>query len=118
MSERALQWQVVRARLDPVEGSEQASVRPVMIVSREALNRVMRVVTVLPLTTYREGDRVYSTEVLLPADAAGQPNPSRVMAHQIRTIAKSRIEHHYGSLDDESLRDDVRTALRLYLDLD
>ncbi len=40
------------ARLDPTEGSEQAGTRPVIIVSRNALNTSSPVVLVVPCTTY------------------------------------------------------------------
>jgi len=111
------QWQVALAELDPVRGSEQAGSRPVLVVSNEAINEALSVVAVLPLTTYRPGRRVYSTEIRLPAEAAGQPNPSIVMAHQIRTVAKERLSRSYGWLRDEILRQQVRSALRVYLDL-
>jgi mRNA interferase MazF len=112
------QWKVVHATLDPVRGSEQAGERPVLIVSRESLNRFLSIVSALPLTTRHPGRRIYSTEVLVPAGRAGQPNESIVMAHQIRTIAKERLLRTHGSLDDERLREQVRGAVRLYLDLD
>jgi mRNA interferase MazF len=113
-----LQWQVVTAVLDPARGSEQTGERPVLIVSREALNAVLPIVIVLPLTTYRAGRRVYATEVLLPAGAAGQPNDSIVMAHQVRFIARERLRRDYGWLTDEGLRERVRQAMRVHLDLE
>jgi mRNA interferase MazF len=111
------QWQVVRVALDPVRGSEQAGQRPALIVSHESCNTVLRVLTVLPMTTHQPGDRVYWNEVLLPAGAGGQPKPSIVMAHQVRTVAKERVLSSYGWLMDEDLRHRIREALRLYLDL-
>ena len=38
------------ARLNPTEGSEQAGTRPVVIVSRNAINRYSPVVVIVPLT--------------------------------------------------------------------
>src|SRR5947208_2073277 len=111
------QWKVVHAALDPVRGSEQAGDRPVIIVSRESLNRSLTIVGAIPLSTFRLGRRIYSSEVLIPAGRAGQPNDSIVMAHQLRTIAKERLLRTYGSLDDDRLREEVRAAIRIYLDL-
>lgn len=37
--------------LDPTEGHEQTGRRPVLIVSREAFNRVTKVPVVLPITS-------------------------------------------------------------------
>ena len=116
--EPPLQWQLVRARLDPIEGSEQAGERPVLIVSTEDINSFIAVVAVLPLTSARPGRKVYPSEVLRPTGAAGQPQDSIVMAQQIRVISKQRITGIYGRLADSDLREQIRSAMRLYLDLD
>jgi len=118
MVEAPYQWQVVRAQLDPARGSEQAGERPVLIVSREILNKALTIVCVLPLTTRRAGRRVYSSEVLLPAGQAGQPSESIVMAHQVRVVSKERFISSYGWLEDEDLRSQVRAAIRLYMDVE
>jgi len=118
MSEGAFQWWVFRANLDPAVGSEQAGHRPVLVVSNEIMNQALPMVTVLPLTSRKPGRRIYSTEVLLPARAAGQPADSIVMAHQIRTISKRRLQDTYGQLEDTTLRQAVQAAICLYLDLE
>jgi mRNA interferase MazF len=118
MSRGAYQWYVFRADLDPAIGSEQAGHRPVLVVSNEIINQALPIVTVLPLTSHKPGRRIYSTEVLLPAGAAGQPADSIAMAHQIRTISKRRLRSAYGELGDTDLRRAVRAAIRLYLDLE
>lgn len=112
------QWQLARADLEPVRGSEQAGVRPVLIVSAEASNRALPVVTALAVTSLKPGRRIYSTEALLPAQAAGQPQDSIVMAQQIRVLDKSRLIGSYGYLTDEAVRESVRAALRRYLSLE
>jgi mRNA interferase MazF len=117
VSEEPFQWWVFWAYLDPVVGSEQAGTRPVLVVSNEIMNEALPVVTVLPLTSHKPGRRIYSTEVLLPAKVAGQPMDSIAMAHQIRTISKERLQTGYGQLEDPSLRQAVRAAMRLYLAL-
>ncbi len=118
MSNEPFQWSLFRAALDPVEGSEQAGTRPVLVVSRETVNRALPIVAVIPLTTRRPGRRVYSTEVLLPAGEAGQPDESVAMAHQVRTISSNRLRQRLGSLTSPELRAAVRAALKLYLDLE
>jgi mRNA interferase MazF len=117
VSGNPVQWGLYRAALDPVVGSEQTGTRPVLVVSRESVNRALPIVAALPLTTRRPGRRVYSTEVLLPAGAAGQPDESIVMAHQARTISAHRLRQRLGGLDAPELRAAVRAALALYLDL-
>jgi mRNA interferase MazF len=118
MIQIAFQWYIFQAELDPTRGSEQRGKRPVLVVSHETINTALPIVTVLPLTSYREGRRVYSTEVLIPASEAGLPQDSIVMAHQIRTLAKERLGRCYGELKDEDLREQVRQAMRIYLDLE
>lgn len=112
------QWQVVRANFDPVEGSEQAGVRPALVVSREAPNRVLPVLVVLPLTSRKPNRPIHIGEALLPQGAGGLPNESVAMCQQIRTISKTRLLGSYGTLNDEAARDEVREALRIHLDLE
>lgn len=113
-----LQWGIYRADLNPVRGSEQAGTRPVLVVSRESLNRSLTVVVVCPLTSLKAGRRIYSTEVLIAGGIAGTACDSLVMTHQFRTIAKERLGTKLGHLDDPVLRKAVGSALLLYLDLD
>ena len=40
-----------------------------------------------------------------------------VMAHQVRTISKQRLQRRIGQLRDERLRAQVRMALREHFDL-
>jgi len=62
------QWHVFLASLDPIQGSEQAGRRPVLVVSRERLNQILPVVNVVPLTARKSPSRViYPNEVFLPA---------------------------------------------------
>jgi mRNA interferase MazF len=62
---------VYDARLDPIEGSEQGGSRPVVIVSRDAINKSSPVVLAVPCTTYRPDRRIYPSQVLVKA-----PRPS------------------------------------------
>ena len=71
------QWRLFRAKLDPVVGGEEARERPVLVVSHEAVNGALPIVTVLPLTTLKPGRHIYPSEVLLkasdPHDLEGPP---------------------------------------------
>jgi mRNA interferase MazF len=110
------QWAVFLADLDPVVGTEQKGNRPVLVVSNESYNRVIPNVTVLPLTSTKR--RLYPSEVLLPANKAGQPVASIIMAHQVRTISRNRLGRLLGRLEDPQLREQVRKALIEHFDLD
>ncbi len=111
-----LQWAVVQAELDPVLGSEQGGRRPVLVVSNEQFNQAIPNVTVLPLTSTQR--RLYPSEVRLPAGAAGQPLESIVMAHQVRTISKQRLQHVVGYLEEPSIRAEICDAIQDHFDLD
>jgi len=105
------------ATLDPVEGSEQAGRRPVLVVSRESINKALPIVAVVPVTSRRRSGKVYATEVLLPAGTAGLPGDSLALGHQVRTLSTNRLGDRLGRLDDGDLRRRVQEALRLFLDL-
>ena len=112
----AFRWGVFEAFLDPGIGSEQAGRRPVMVVSNDRFNNAMPSVTVLPLTSTMR--TLYPSEVSLPAEAAGQPQASIAMAHQVRTISKTRLRRQIGTLTDPLLQRDIEAAIRSHFDLD
>ena len=110
------QWAVMEADLNPVEGAEQKGTRPVLIVSNEEFNQAIPNLTILPLTSTKR--RLYPAEVLLPAQKAGQPVDSIIMAHQIRTISKKRLGKLIGYLTDNQLRLGVQAAIKEHLDIE
>jgi mRNA interferase MazF len=108
--------EIYDARLDPVEGSEQGGTRPVVIVSRDAINAYSPVVLAVPCTTYRENRRVYPTQVLVIAPDGGLSNDSILMADQVRVLAKSRLLTLRGKLNSTTLGQ-LNQALVIALDL-
>jgi mRNA interferase MazF len=110
------QWAVMESNLDPVAGSEQKGIRPVLIVSNEEFNQAISNVTILPLTTTRRN--LYPSEVFLPKGRAGQPSDSIIMAHQIRTISKQRLISLVGYLEDAQLQHEVNEAIKEHLNLE
>lgn len=105
------------ANLNPVKGSEQRGNRPVLVVIDEVFNQVMPVITVLLITSLKKGRRVYPNEALLPKGTAGLSRDSLVLAHQIRTISKSRLEKPLGTIKETDLIECIENALRIYLNL-
>lgn len=110
-------WNIFLANLDPVKGSEHAGRRPVLVISSEEVNEVLPVVTIMALTSLREGRRIYPTEVLLKAKETGLHLDSIAMAHQIRVLSKERLEEKCGEIISEELQEQIKKAVRLYLDL-
>jgi mRNA interferase MazF len=106
---------VVRVRLDPAIGSEQAGERPAVVISPDIINEHSPVVTVAAVTG-RKTERVYPFEALIEPPDGGLDRRSKVMLSQLRTIDKSRIVGSYGSLSEETverLNDALRIAVGL-----
>ena len=107
---------VVLARLDPTEGAEQSGTRPMVIVSRGAINRSSPVVIAVPCTSWSEGRRVYPSQVVIRAPEGGLANDSIALGEQVRAIARDRLAGRWGSLGRESMRR-LERALLIALDL-
>ena len=107
-------WNIFWVRLDPVKGSEQAGRRPVLVVSEEEANQVLPTVTVLPITSLKPGRRVYPVEAFLGAKESGLPKDSIVLAHQVRSISKERLQERCGSVTDVDLRGKIKDVLRYF----
>ncbi|PMB53137.1 PemK family transcriptional regulator [Fischerella thermalis CCMEE 5201] len=108
--------EVYDARLEPIEGSEQGGTRPVIIVSRDAINAYSPVVLAVPCTTYQTGKRVYPTQVLIQSPDGGLTNDSIAMTDQVRVLSKTRFLHIRGMLSDEAMIL-LNQALLIALDL-
>jgi len=111
------QWNIFWANLDPVKGSEQSGLRPVLVISAEEVNKALPIVTVLSLTSLKPGRKVYSIEVLLKAEDTGLNKDSIAMAHQIRTISKERLGEMCGRIVSDKVKADIIRAVKTYLDL-
>lgn len=113
---RPVRGDVFSARLDPAEGSEQAGTRPVMVVSRDAINANSPVVVIIPLTDAANIKRTYPSHVLVPKGAGGLKMDSIAKAEQIRAIQVSRFVGYYGRVDNAVLTR-VEQALKITLAL-
>jgi mRNA interferase MazF len=106
---------VVRVRLDPVEGSEIRKTRPAVVVSNAVACRFDSVVQVVPATALPDRElRPYESRVDGPG--SGLTKPSRLVANQIRTVSKGRIEAVLGRIAAEEQRQ-LDRALRIQLAL-
>ena len=72
------------ACLDPVVGSEQGGIRPVLVVQNDVGNRYSPTVIVLAIT--------------------GQIKDSVILAEQIRTLDKRRLREKIGSLKPDVMQ--------------
>jgi mRNA interferase MazF len=105
------------ARLDPAEGSEQGGTRPVVVVSRDAINRNSPVVVVASITDAANKKKIYPSHVKIPAGVGGFTIDSIVICEQIRAISKTRLKRLMGKFDETVLAG-IASALKITLDLD
>lgn len=107
---------VFLARLHPTEGSEQAGHRPVVVVSRDAINQNSPVVVVVPVTDRKNKPRIYPSQVVLKAGDGGLAIESVALGEQVRAINKTRLLKPLGHLAPASLAA-LGAALKIALDL-
>ena len=113
-------WKIFLADLNPVIGSEQKGIRPVLIISDEDYSLLMPLVTILPITSKRTGRNIYPNEVLIDIDLdknSGLMNDSIILVHQIRTISKKRLRNNLGEIDRQITVQNIEEALRIHLNL-
>ena len=108
-------WEIWLAHLDPVVGSEQGKIRPVLLISRQGTIDVLPVITTVPITSRKPGRQVYPNEALLPSGAGGLVNESIALCYQIRTLDKSRFIRRIGLLQEMDLRKTVIEAMLFHL---
>ena len=89
------------ARLNPVEGSEQGNIRPVLIIQNDVGNQFSQT-TIVAAITGKKKKRSFPTHV--PIFIAGRKYASTIMLEQIRTIDKSRILGYVGQADDSTMK--------------
>ena len=104
---------IYMADLDPVVGSEQGGIRPVLIIQNNTGNRYSPTVIVAAITTKRKGTQ--PTHIELGKDF-GLPEDSILSAEQPRTLDKTRLQNYVGRVDKKKMRE-VNRALKVSLDL-
>jgi mRNA interferase MazF len=104
-------WDIYRANLDPVVGSEQGKSRPVLIISEDYINELLNIVTILPITSRKLERQIYPNEALIEANTFGLENESIVLCHQIRTLDKSRLSNKFGEINTIEKQDEIIESL-------
>ncbi len=100
-------------RLDPIEGREQAGIRPVLIVSGNRYNALpAKLVIIVPVTS-----RNRNVAFHLPVDPpeGGLREVSYVLTDQPRTVSTSRLLERWGVVTIETLQQ-ARELVRMFLD--
>lgn len=103
------QYDVYLADLNPTVGREQFGKRPVLIISNNYEN-LLDTVTVIPITSLKDGRKVYPNELLLKNELEV---PSILLCQQIRTISKNRLIKKLTSIDNFITRKKIIDVLCL-----
>jgi mRNA interferase MazF len=106
---------VVLCDLNPVVGTEQAGIRPVVILQIDRANAVSPH-TIIALFTTKIHRALLPSHLFVPSGVGGLNQDSVILCEQIRVIDKSRIIRVIGHLD-ENYMDELAVALRVILGL-
>lgn len=106
------------ANLVPRSGSEQKGRRPVVVVSRDAFNRIeaWRSLIVVPISTSQSQAGRGPTAIPIPEGTGGLGRASLALCHQVTTLDRVKFEKRIGMLPRDLL-DDVEAGLRAAMDL-
>ncbi len=85
------------ANLNPVRGSEQAGIRPILIFQTDSINRFTTTVLTIPFTTNLRRASLPSC-VQVSASEGGLTSDSVALCHQLRVLDKTRLTKKLGKL--------------------
>ena len=94
----------------PSIGGEIHKIRPAVVISNNAFNKIMNRVQVVPICSSTE--KCYPCEAYV--DINGKTN--KAMADQLATVSKLRIKTKIGALSKKNLLD-LERAIKIQLDL-
>jgi mRNA interferase MazF len=101
--------------LNPTVGTEQAGVRPVIVLQIDRANAVSPHTIIAPFTT-RIRRALLPSHVLVPSGIGGLSQDSVALCEQIRVVDKQRITKILGHLDDSHMKQ-IAKALSVILGL-
>lgn len=105
--------EIFDVNFNPARGSEQAGVRPAIVVQNNVGNTSAST-TIVAAISSQIGGRIYPFEVLL--DSGELPKRSLVMCNQLMTVTKERLGKMMGVVSPEVM-EQVDAALRRSLAL-
>ena len=98
------------AQLNPVVGSEQGGIRPVVVVQNDIGNQYSPTTIILAITSQINKAKL-PTHIELKASTYGLERDSVILAEQIRTIDKARLKQRIAVLKEETMNKVDRALL-------
>ncbi|OGT88876.1 MAG: transcription elongation factor GreAB [Gammaproteobacteria bacterium RIFOXYA12_FULL_61_12] len=101
-------YEIYFADLNPTAGSEISKIRPVVIISDDAMNKYLETVVICPITS-----KIHPTwRSRLQIDCAGKQ--SEIAVDQIRTISKTRLKQKVDQLSNPQASQLRRMITEMY----
>ncbi len=101
--------------LNPVIGTEQAGVRPALVIQIDRANTSSPHTIIVPFTT-RIREAILPSHVKFLAGVGGLTEDSILLCEQIRVIDKRRLVKKVGNITEDNLKK-VNVAIRVILGL-
>jgi mRNA interferase MazF len=98
------------ADLNPIRGSEQASIRPVLIFQNDTINSFTTTAVTIPFTTNLRRAALPSC-VQVAAGEGGLGSDSVALCHQLRVLDTTRLIRRLGSVSQQTMLDVERCVL-------
>lgn len=98
------------ADLDPVVGSEQGGIRPVIIVQNDIGNKYSPTTIIVSITSKKTKTKIPTHVNIKSNGTNGLKCNSVVMCEQYRTIDKSRLRNKVGQLDQSDLHNVLKAV--------
>jgi len=113
---RIKRGEIVLVNLEPVVGSEQGRIRPVLVIQNDISNEFSPTTIIAPITS-KVYKKEYPTNVFISKQDSKLDKDSTILLNQIRTIDKSRIIKKISNLNDFIMKK-VDLAIKVSLSLE
>jgi mRNA interferase MazF len=99
----AKRGEIYEVNWSPGRGSEQAGIRPALVIQNDVGNEFSPTTIVAAVSSRPR--RPYPFHVAITARESGLPQDSIVKCEQIQTIAQCRLERRVGRLNPSKMRE-------------
>ena len=109
--------EVYLVNLNPVQGREQAGLRPVLVLSADTINRLPLVISVVVGTKGENVTRDYPSNVRISAAESGLPMETVFLGFQLRSLDPGRFVGPPAGKISVAMLEKVESAVRHCLGL-